>query len=37
MPRLYWDLRELEGIAKIFDGKQKEIFKKYDLLKALND
>ena len=33
----YWDLRELEEIAKIFDEKQKEVFKKYDLLKALND
>lgn len=33
----YWDLRELEEISKIFDEKQKEVFKKYDLLKALND
>ena len=33
----WWDLRELEEIAKIFDEKQKEVFKKYDLLKALND
>jgi len=33
----YWDLRELEEIAKIFDDKQKDVFKKYDLLKALND
>jgi len=32
-----WDLRELEEISKIFDEKQKEVFKKYDLLKALND
>ena len=34
---LYWNLRELEELAKIFDEKQKEVFKKYDLLKALND
>jgi len=33
----YWDLRQLEEISKIFDEKQKEVFKKYDLLKALND
>ena len=33
----YWDLNQLEEISKIFDEKQKEVFKKYDLLKALND
>ena len=32
-----WDLRDLEEIAKVFDERQKEVFKKYDLLKALND
>lgn len=32
-----WDLRQLEEISKIFDEKQKEVFKKCDLLKALND
>tara|TARA_Y100000588_G_scaffold296651_1_gene317174 strand:- start:565 stop:1281 length:717 start_codon:yes stop_codon:yes gene_type:complete len=32
-----WDLVDLEEIAKVFDEKQKEVFKKYDLLKALND
>ena len=31
------DLSHLEEILKIFDEKQKEVFKKYDLLKALND
>ena len=33
----FWDLNQLEEISKIFDEKQKEVFKKYDLLKALND
>ena len=28
---------EIEELSKIFDEKQKEVFKKYDLLKALND
>ena len=32
-----WDFRDLEEIAKVFDERQKEVFKKYDLLKALND
>ena len=32
-----WDLNQLEELEKIFDEKQKEVFKKYDLLKALND
>ena len=35
--RELWGLRELEEIAKIIDEKQKDVFKKYDLLKALND
>ena len=34
---LYWNHDQLAELAKIFDGKQKEVFKKYDLLKALND
>ena len=34
---LRWDHIQLEELAKIFDEKQKEVFKKYDLLKALND
>ena len=33
----YRELRQLEKISKIFDEKQKEVFKKCDLLKALND
>ena len=32
-----WNLRQLEEIAEIFDEKQKEVYKKYDLLKDLND
>jgi hypothetical protein len=34
---LGWNYTQLEELAKIFDEKQKEVFKKYDLLKALND
>ena len=34
---LNWNYYQLEELAKIFDEKQKEVFKKYDLLKALND
>lgn len=32
-----WNYRELQELAKIFDERQKEVFKKYDILKALND
>ena len=32
-----WTYLELEELGKIFDKRQKEAFKKYDLLKALND
>jgi len=32
-----WNYAELQELAKFFDAKQKEVFKKYDLLKALND
>jgi len=32
-----WDLCDLEEIQKVFDERQKEVFKKYDILKALND
>ncbi|MBL69355.1 MAG: hypothetical protein CMO74_13070 [Verrucomicrobiales bacterium] len=35
--RLSWNYAELEVLGKIFDEKQKEVFKKYDILKALND
>ena len=34
---LNWSYAELEVLGKIFDEKQKEVFKKYDILKALND
>ena len=34
---LRWNYDQLEELSKIFDEKQKEVFKKYDLLKALND
>ena len=34
---LNWNHDQLAELAKIFDEKQKEVFKKYDLLKALND
>lgn len=32
-----WNYAELQELDKIFDDQQKEVFKKYDLLKALND
>ena len=32
-----WNYAQLLELQKIFDEKQKEVFKKYDLLKALND
>ena len=32
-----WNYRELLELNKIFDETQKEVFKKYDILKALND
>ena len=35
--KLRWIYDQLEELSKIFDDKQKEVFKKYDLLKALND
>jgi len=30
-------MQELEELTKVFDERQKEVFKKYDILKALND
>jgi hypothetical protein len=32
-----WNMQELEELTKVFDERQKEVFKKYDILKALND
>jgi hypothetical protein len=32
-----WNYAELQELAKFFDKRQKEVFKKYDILKALND
>jgi hypothetical protein len=34
---LSWNYEQLEELGKIFDKRQEEVFKKYDLLKALND